>query len=279
MPFERHIFLKNLTYAATAPTDSIFQDLNQITHLDRWAKSQQKKFSIWLIISFGAVVIFLFWVPFLSPLAIIAAIYCLIMFVKFKSINIDNLRYQLTKKILSVLHRDRNKNQDVRINLIFSSPTKKNKKISKTPHPYRKGWQLELFQDQWLNLTGEFIDGTKFQLILTDIYRVSSGWKRSRSGKYKHKSKTKFKGSTISLNLKYLRRKYGAIEVLKQEAPGAIKLPKWSTVKNLKITDKALTLTVKSESKQINILYQTIISMFLSLYQILNLAKMLSKRK
>lgn len=53
-------------------------------------------------------------------------------------------------------------------------------------------------------------------------------------------------------------------------------------MRNLKITDKAMHLMVRIPPNQSEIqedIYQTIVAMFLSLYQILNLAKMLSKEK
>jgi multimeric flavodoxin WrbA len=91
------------------------------------------------------------------------------------------------------------------------------------------------------------------------------------------------KGSEIILKVNCSPRQYGAIKVLREEAREAIQLPPGVEVKGLKITDKAILLNVivppNSGAKSQETLYKIITMMFLSLYQILNLAKMLTKKK
>jgi hypothetical protein len=90
------------------------------------------------------------------------------------------------------------------------------------------------------------------------------------------------RGSEIILKLSFSPRQYGAIKVLREEAQGAIQLPPGVEMKGLKMTDKAILLNVKippdSGAKNQEALYKIITMMFLSLYQILNLAKMLTKK-
>lgn len=292
-------FQKTLTYTATASSRIIFQDLGEITKIDKEIKKKKSQTLPILIIgifvifvslallglsdSFAALgIILLIGFVITAITGIITVITGVIFVILYGSLDISNYRHELSKKVLSLLNRDRNGKTDVNINLILSPPTRKNKRVSTGSHPVHRGWKVELFRDQWLTLEGEFLDGNRFQLTLTELYQTASGWKRSTRGRNKHKSKTKSKGSELILKLNYSQRQYGAIKILKQDARGAIKLPERVIMKGLSITDKAILLKVKISSNMSNnqeALYKTINMMFLSLYQILNLAKMLSKNK
>jgi hypothetical protein len=292
-------FQKTLTYTATASSRIIFQDLGEIAKIDKEIKKKKSQTLPILIIgifvifvslallglsdSFAALgIILLIGFVIAAITGIITVITGVIFVIRYGSWDISNYRHELSKKVLSLLNRDRNGKTDVNINLILSPPTQKNKRVSTSSHPTRPNWKVEIFRDQWLNLEGEFLDGTCFKLTLTEVYRTASGWKRSTRGKSKHKSKTKSKGSEITLKLNYSQRQYGAIKVLKQEARGAIKLPEQAIMTRLSVTDKVIILKVKVSpniSENQEALYQTISMMFLSLYQILSLAKILSKKK
>jgi hypothetical protein len=80
--------------------------------------------------------------------------------------------------------------------------------------------------------------------------------------------------------LSFPSKKYGSIHVIQKAAPEAVELPQKVNLKRMKVTPKAIDLTVNTPHffKQEE-MYQTITMMFLSLYQILNFAKMLSKRR
>jgi hypothetical protein len=201
-----------------------------------------------------------------------------ILLPRFSRLDIQNYRYELIKSLLSLVSRDSQENAAFNINLVLSSPTAKNKQISSSNHPYRRGWKVQLFQDQWCNFAGELLDGNRFQLTLSELNRIASG--TNPRGKYK--SKTKLKGSEIILKLSFSPRQYGAVKVLREEAREAIQLPPGVEMKGLKMTDKAILLNVKvppdSGAKSQEAMYKIITLMFLSLYQILNLAKMLTKK-
>ncbi len=68
---------------------------------------------------------------------------------------------------------------------------------------------------------------------------------------------------------------------LQNDVSSAVKLPNLSYMKGLRVTEKAMHMIVRiapqvaDNSEEI---YQTITMMFLSLYQVLNLAKELSKK-
>ncbi len=290
MPINATSFRKTLTYTATASVAQIFQDLDEIAEIrkqiDERIKKQQ---SLALtVVGIGGIALsasFLL-VNIIPPLVVtlggvgstVAIIVGLILLISYSRLNIPNYRYELIKPLLSLVSRDSKENTAFNINLVFSSPTAKNKQVSSGNHPNRRRWKVQLFHDQWCNFEGELLDGNRFQLTLSELNRIASG----TNPRGKHKSKTKLKGSEIILKLNFSPRQYGAIKVLREEAREAIQLQPGVEIKGLKMTDKAILLNVKvppdSGAKSQEALYKIITMMFLSLYQILNLAKMLTKK-
>lgn len=285
MPLNLAQFRKQLTYQDCTSGGVILQTLREIAEVDRWAQKQIKKFTF-LLFSFASLgFVTLLISSSLLQLVVLGFVIGGVLFsitrlAQLSRLDVPDLRHHLPRKILQLLNRDRNGATDVKIHLDFRSSTDPRKKVEEGPHPYRRGWKVKIFEDKWLTLSGEFLDRTLFDLSIAEVYKTSSGWKKSRSGKSKHKSKTKFKGTFISLRLKYPPQKYGAAKVLKQEASEAIKLPGFANLKRIKVTDRAIFLAVKigDRPSYIEGIYETISVMFLSLYQILNLAKILAKK-
>jgi hypothetical protein len=285
MPIDVAAFHKTLTYTATASAAQIFQNLDELTEIDKQIENKKSLATIILVI--GAIALFSsFFLLGINPTlgvillvgSSVAVIVGGILLARFSRLDIQNYRYELIKSLLSLVSRDSQDNAAFNINLVLSSPTAKNKQISSSNHPYRRGWKVQLFQDQWCNFAGELLDGNRFQLTLSELNRIASG--TNPRGKYK--SKTKLKGSEIILKLSFSPRQYGAVKVLREEAREAIQLPPGVEMKGLKMTDKAILLNVKvppdSGAKSQEAMYKIITLMFLSLYQILNLAKMLTKK-
>ncbi len=207
---------------------------------------------------------------------IISTIFCYIKLSYYKKLKLRDERYELPKKILSMVNRDRTPNSKVKIGIHFTPAGEMGKKIQTLPHPSKRGWKLDIFEDQWLTLEGKFQDSTNFSLTVTELNRRAYG----TNARGKSKSKNKPKGTEINLKLSFPSKKYGSIHVIQKAAPEAVKLPEQVNLKRMKVTGKAIELTVNTPHffKQEE-MYQTITMMFLSLYQVLNFAKMLSKRR
>lgn len=280
-------FSQELIYRDTNSPLAIAQSLQKIGEVDLYFETQKKKFqSLTLIISSlcltSFIVLVLGGIVFGLPafiFTLILTIYFAVKLSKYGKLDIPNFRHELPQRILTMLDRDINREIPVTIAADFRSPIDKSKKISSRPHPYRSGLEIQEYKNLWFNLTGELLDKSQFQLNIIDFNRVTSGWVRSSSGKNKYKSKTKYRGTEINVSLKYSQRKYGAIQLLKQNVLEAIQLPGDVSIKRLKVTDKFLFLSALSRSQASNKLYEITVSIFLSLYQVLNLARVLSKRK
>lgn len=281
--------LETLTYKATAPSSEICQDLHDISKLDRVVEKKQAFWNqvrnigfvgvfLWFFVAFlfsGAflAVFMILWLVFLG-LAIVG----LIQGHNYHKKNIPNHRYRLAENFIDLLDRDRDKSQPLSIRLILSQPLDDSKKISTDPHPTRRGWKVESFEDNWLVLQGAFVDGTEFFISSTENFQRKSGTKRSRSGKTKFKSKTKYKGEQMELSLNFPKKRYGGIKILQYDAKGAVQLPKNARVKRLKVADNKMQLTVKLKPASEESIYQTVTMMLMSLYQVLNLAQKLTKK-
>ncbi|WP_066423880.1 hypothetical protein [Anabaena sp. 4-3] len=300
MPIELEKFRKELIYEETAPITVITTDLDDLSALDKLAELKQQKYGstalyyflglltlsvlTFIVFSFGiekafiniAVVVLITGCIGLG----IAWIYYLNMSNKYKKLNLSNYRYDLTKSLLQMLARDMDETASIYVRLSFKKTERDDNKNNTIPHPYKFGFKIDIYENEWLKIKGSFLDKTRFFLNTNEVCKKQYGYKRSRSGKSKYKSKVKSYGLEVNLSLTYPQRRYGAVKGLKNDVIKAIKLPAASTLRRIKVTDKVIYLLVRippefAENKEK--VYQTITSMFLSVYQVLNLAKMLSK--
>ena len=295
-------FAKDLTYRADTSVRQIFKDLKELAEIKQLAEKKVAYFRTWavgiwlgivlsIIVGFFAaannIALLLFlteWMSvvfFIFLILIITAIFCSVKQSYYNKLKLRDERYELPKKILSMVNRDRTPNSNVKIMIHFTPAGNMGKKIQTLPHPLirigrKQGWKLDIFEDQWLTLEGNFLDSTNFFLTVTELNRRAYG----RNPRGKSKSKNKPKGTEINLKLSFPSKKYGSIHLIQNAAPEAVKLPEQVNLKRMKVTGKAIDLTVHTPHffKQEEI-YQTITMMFLSLYQVLNFAKWLSKRR
>jgi hypothetical protein len=300
-------FRKSLTYSVTAAVSDIVKDLRELATLDRVSEAKQAEFGSLatkcvigaitsIVIAFILMIVVgemedgfqllgnasIVLLLFVGVGCTIVAIYAGIRRSKYSRLNLPNHRYALTEKILEMLERDMDQEAKVSVNLVLSPAHQNSKRIKTVAHPSKSGFKIDIFQDDWLKMEGQFLDKTRFVLTTSELNQTAYGWKTSRSGKSKYKTKSKAKGLDISLDLTYPQRRYGAIKVLNNEAVNAVKIPKLTKVKRMRVTDKGINLVVKmppSMPWNEETLYQTITMMFLSVYQVLNLARMLSKAK
>ncbi|MEB3147499.1 MAG: hypothetical protein VKL60_00550 [Sphaerospermopsis sp.] len=301
MPIDVKQFRQSLTYATKSSINQIITDLYEIAEIDRLAELKQQEYAkkalyyfLGIIISIVLLIVVFdiftgtevfFWLIILIIASILGLLIALITaFIKrseFSRINIINFRYQVTENILQMLSRDISQSAEIKLNLSFKSTEDNEHKISTLPHPSKPGWQINNYQQEWITIQGQFLDKTRFELSGTAISKKQYGWKRGASGKNKYKSKVKSLGLELHLNLSYSQRRYGAVKILQKEAVSAVKLPKFSELRGLRVTDKSIQLVVRvapSVAEKQEEVYQTVTAMFLSLYQVLNLAKALSKQ-
>jgi hypothetical protein len=296
MTINLDLFRQHLIYETNTSPENIDRDLEQIANLDREAELQKQKYNRYAIYCLIAAVVFLL-IFILSPqfglidlgkiflvgliISIIGLILTSIQAARHGKFDLANYRYQATSDIAKMLSRDLPQDANISVRLVLSSPTQKNKLIQTIAHPYQSGFKIDTFEDEWLKIRGTFTDNTDFNLTATEISQTKHGWKRGRSGKSKYKSKTKSRGNKINLIIHYPVKKYGAIKVLQKDLASAFKLPQSALLKKLKQGEKNLNAIAHipdNPSGNKTLIYQTVTMMFLSTYQVLNLARVLSKK-
>jgi hypothetical protein len=286
--------LKHPAYQSTASIATMIQNLSGIAQRQQDIVRKKTRLTWTAVVAFAGAFGSFFVAGLIPPLGAVLIVVCLgygiyaVIGVNHQGkIELVKYRYALLARLLKVFDRDMQNSSPVSVVAVFSKPDQPHKKQDTIPHPTRQKWKLDRFCDRWLDLKGRFLDGSRFDLSVTEFYQKAYGWKRGRSGKSKYKTKSKSKGWEVALTLKYSARKYGATQVLQQEIQDAIQLPSQAVLKGLKVTPKSIQLVVKvrpnasSPTDEINEaeLYRTITMMFLSLYQVLNLAKLLSRPK
>ncbi|MDZ8054900.1 MAG: hypothetical protein RMX68_016415 [Aulosira sp. ZfuVER01] len=300
MSIELQTLRKNHIYTAKATVSSVMADLQEIAGIDRLAELQQSKHGKRALYYFLAIIGALLLIVVLSILKIettilglgiillllgifiltILLIYELFKKIKFGRLNVINYRYEVTQRVVQMLARDIDESSEIELTLSFKPTVTKENKAEIIPHLSKTNWKIDKYQHEWLRLKGQFLDKTRFLVTATELSKTQYGWKRGRSGKSKYKSKRNSVGLDVVLNLNYPQRRYGAVKILQNEVSNAVKLPNLSYMKGLKVTEKAMYMIVRiapqvaDNSEEI---YQTITMMFLSFYQVLNLAKVLSK--
>ncbi|PSB04105.1 DUF3784 domain-containing protein [Merismopedia glauca] len=296
MTINLDLFRQHLIYETNTSAEMICQDIKEIANLDRESELQKQKYNRYAKY-FGIAIGVCFLLFLVSgifdfiPLAgifmiagfisIIGLIWALIQASKHGKFDLANYRHQVASEIVKMVSRDMPLDATISVRLVLSLPTQKNKLVETIPHPYQSGFKIDTFQDEWLKIRGTFTDNTDFYLTATETSQTKYGWKRSRSGKSKYKSKTKSKGTDLDLTMHYPVKKYGAIQALRGDVVNAFKLPEKVVLKKLKQGEKNLNAIAHIPSEIANdkfSIYQAVTMMFLSTYQVLNLAKVLSKK-
>jgi len=286
MSFSLKLFSKTLVYKGSFSVAQLQANFKQIAAQDKQAEKKGKIYIAIAIVSSVAAFLAFIWaietsVVMLLPVLLVAvAIVTGGLGAYWSRLNVPNLRHQLPTKLIDMLSRDMAKGALFNARIDFSSSTHKSKQTTKEPWPAKPRWTQAFFADPWLRLSGQFLDHTQFELTLTEIAVVRSGWQRSRSGKHKHKTKTKPKGAEVKLLLKFPRKKYGAVTILRQaDLESAVNLPTAVALKKIKVNDHQLLLQAKVPPHGLNEngFYTLFTQMLLSAYQVLNLSKALSK--
>lgn len=286
-------FQKSLTYKNEADTQSVMADLEQVRAIDEATEKLLRKWRIITALSFlgGFGVAVLLAINNQKTIAGGVAlaggctfVFGIITYMRHRSSDIDNRRYLLASQLLGLLRVDFAPEQPVSAELDFRRIDHKAKfKDKGTAGP----WKVKFYRDPWLSLSGRFADGTSFQLVQTDLHQDRSQVKRSSSGKYKHKSKTK-SAFEAELRLRFKPEKYRHMANLKTDAEQAVQLPDGIELKKLRYNDKEIGLRIAGKGPW-SVMQQkamlgegfdgtrTLSLMFLSLFQILNLSKAIDK--
>lgn len=206
-------------------------------------------------------------------------------------LNLENRRYELAAGMLELLRADMAPDAvvDVRLNL---QPVESKTKLQRTGESGR--WKVKYYVDPWLQCRGRLLDGSRFQYKVLLKHQARSCWKTTPRGKRKYKTKTKTRTlSELVLTLK--EGKYQSLPTLAPDMKGAVQLPARVAMTQFEVEDNRITLGSEADgnwyvgpmahpSEQKSSGTPLVVhgvhwgaSMFLSLYQGLNLVRQMDR--
>lgn len=289
---------ESLIYERAAPVDALLRDVRSLAVMDRHFERLQSRWSnlgcVGVLALLGAGIggaVAMdnvgeeLGVPLLlvTPLALVFLIVAFVKSSRYGRYNVEDRRYQLVDAVLPLLGADVAPDERLRVRLDLRRPDAGEKYRSKGTV---NGWDVSYYEDPWLTLAGRLVDGTAFELGLVEHYQARSRWKRNPRGKLK--KKTKSKSTTVArLELRPKTKRYGDPSALARDARGAVKLPPYVALKGLDVSGDGLELKAQlkgewaaaprgdgARSGQ-----QMVALMFLSLYQVLNLSREMTRRE
>ena len=282
-------FVKSLLYRRRDTVSAILKDVDTMHELD---KTYEKKASKWnwiaLISIVGGFVCVILAVVAADALAgllmplwglgglgLFGCIPCFFLWIRFSKLDTEDRRYELLEEILQLLQTAMAPDSPTQVRLDLSASELK-KKLS--GEGKEGSWEVKHYTDPWLQLQGRFLDGTTFLVDVTDRFQKKSRWVQSRSGKRKHKTKAKT-ATVFQVRLKPKAKRYQHLSELGRNAAGALQLPPGVESKKFEVEDGSLLVKAQEKDAWDTAAgKQTVAMMFLSLYQILNLSRTMTKR-
>lgn len=285
-------FEKNYVYQRTATIPEVTADLRIIGQFDAYHERLKSRWGYAMAacvitgigsgLYFAATNVFhentavaIFWLG----LCFCGLIMCTTKMLKHGESDLANRRYELVEEVLRLLEKDSASNESVAVRLDLQKP---NHATKKTRDGKVGPWNVEYFLDPWLDLSGQFLDGSSYRLQGLEKYQARRKTYRSRSGKTKSKSKSK-SALQVTLLLKPNAKQYTEPETISSRLKSTVQLPGWATTKSVGLHKDRLQLTAQSVAawhgkplppRPDNNTFASgphlVAMMFLSLYQALN---------
>jgi len=243
-------------YRAAVCAEQLLADLTRLGSIDREAENRRRLLKPIFAIGLGA--------AFLGfPLAFFGAealfngeasgvLFCLPMLVGIPTalfawrveratarLDLPNYRYELLRKLIPVLQRDMAPDARFGVAVTFRSPVQPRTSVA---HPRRANWRIKRFRDGWLDLSGRFLDGTRFRLRLAEDYCDITG----RNVNNKERCKPRTKGLRLELRLGVAPRLASALDrTTTMQRRLAVRLPEGVELRTFKIEGSTLVLKAK----------------------------------
>lgn len=275
-----------LHYAAQGSPMQILADLGQLGALDKSSEKLQKK---WGWLSGGGCfvgIVALVFVVMVPPLLVLCVLgtalfgFGIWRYGKYKKTNLEDRRYQLAARVVRLLSADMDPATPMKLSLALGAIDRKECAIGENQV---MGWNVTYYRDPWLSVAGRLADGSSFKLDKTQLLQIRKKRKVNYRGKVKHKRKDKH-GVLCTLTMKYKESRYPGMAQLAPTAVQAVQLPHEAQLKGLVPQPGSLTMKVASkvpwqvpapgtQNYQVLNAVDLVAMMFLSIYQVLNLAK------
>lgn len=245
-------FAESLQYRVRSPADRVLSDIDFLKKFDlvqqSKAKSWKQKAIYGVVGGLIGLVLVVIGINVAAPLAALGAVAAIVGlgFAIFAGVqasssgklDLENRRYGLLEGVVRLVAADVGGDAPLGVSLDFRDQTHADKlqRKGKVGH-----WNAEFYVDRWLDLQGRFVDGTKFSVAMIEKHQKRHRKKRSRSGKIKHKSKTKHATEAI-VSLKIKGKRYPQLTGQAKQVNQYIQLPPKATLKSIRVEGEQLVL-------------------------------------
>lgn len=213
-----------------------------------------------------------------------------ILYNRYKRLDLQNYRYELAIQLLQLLDQDLELGSRVSTQVSFVEKIKQ--PLKTIPYAKRPNWKIDICENQWLRLRGLFANGNEFQITCKEKYHRRHG--KNINGKQREKFQQR--GLEISLRIQLPLEGYSGLSQLQGQANQQIYLPANTRLKQLILNPRYLRMKVvipgwlggsklvsftwptEPSTQDARGLYETVVMMLLSAHQILNMARSLSMK-
>jgi tellurite resistance protein len=245
-------FAESLQYRVRSTADRVLADIKFLKQFDAIQQSRaaswKKKRNYGLVGGLAGGILILIGANVATALAALGVVVLIVGFgwTIFASVqasssaklDLENRRYGLLDGVVRLVAADVGGDTPLGVSLDFRDETHADKL-------QRKGkvgrWDAEFYVDRWLDLQGRFVDGTKFSVAMIEKHQKRHRTKRSRSGKIKHKNKTKHATEAI-VSLKIKGKRYPQLTGQAKQVDKYIQLPPKATLKSIRVEGEQLVL-------------------------------------
>jgi hypothetical protein len=163
-------------------------------------------------------------------------------FVYGRAMHTHHSRYDLLKNLFDVLQRDADPRSSFSVKLALKPQPAL---VREEPWPDRKNGKQKFFEEDYLSIEGELLDGTVVSENLTELTRKRSF--TNPSGKSKTKTRSRY---MLALKFRYPNDVYADARPAYQALHEQIRVPPSATVRETRVDEKAITVKSMVQSEK-----------------------------
>jgi hypothetical protein len=263
-------------YQANAPLSSILDEVEQIVCFLQEIESERRKLRKFggffiaggIVLAIGAGIAGINILSFLAFLAFTTGVgFFIYSFVYGRAMHGHQSRCQLLKDLFKVHQQDADPRSPFSVRLAMKS---QQTLLKEEPWADRKNGSQKFFEEDYLSIEGELLDGTVLSENLTELTRKRTF--TNPRGKSKTKTRSRY---ILTLKFRYPNELYKDARPAQQALHEGVRVPSSANVREMRVDEKAIT--VKSMVKVEGEIVQTTAMTCLGAYRILNLARRLAK--
>ncbi|HLJ45673.1 MAG TPA: hypothetical protein VKU01_06685 [Bryobacteraceae bacterium] len=278
MPVDAEKLRKQAVYEAQAPLQSVLDDLDQIGQIAASFEARRRTIrhaALWCLLGFvlGLIIGAYAGIDWLVGLAFLSLAFCIGLFIwqfRFgRKIIANRKRGDLLKELLASLQWDVHERATFAVRLSLDDAPLL---VSEAKWTGRRSGKQFFYKQSWLTVEAPMLDGATLSEEITELSRKRTYL--NPRGKRKIKNRSRY---LVTLRLIYPKDRYGDARPAHAALPQPVKVPEFSTVRDVRVTEKAIA--IKALVPDQKAIPNTAEMLSLGAYRILNLARRAAARQ